>query len=111
LDNGLVDRITHTPDPPYTAVIFTSVRTQDDSGYASMMERMVELVVQQPGYLGHDAFRDGNRGINVSYWTDDSSAAAWKQVSEHTVAQQRGREAWYVDYTVRIATVDRAYGI
>ena len=76
-----------------------------------MMERMVELVGQQPGYLGHDAFRDGGRGINVSYWTDASPAAAWKQVHEHAVAQQRGREAWYADYTVRIAPVDRAYGM
>ncbi|MBV9830582.1 MAG: antibiotic biosynthesis monooxygenase [Marmoricola sp.] len=100
-----------TPEPPYTAVIFTSVRTRDDTGYARMMERMVELVTEQPGYLGHDAFREGDRGINVSYWTDASAAAAWKQVHEHTVAQHRGRAAWYADYSVRIATVERAYGM
>jgi heme-degrading monooxygenase HmoA len=104
-----VDRIARTPEPPYTAVIFTSVRTSDDTGYARMMERMLELVRRQPGYLGHDAFREDDRGINVSYWTDPAAAAAWKQVHEHTVAQHRGREAWYADYTVRIAQVDRDY--
>ena len=101
--------LTRTPDPPYTAVVFTSLRQEDDRGYATMLARMVELVVQQPGYLGHDAVRDERRGINVSYWADADAAAAWKQVTEHVVAQQRGREAWYDDYTVRVATVERAY--
>lgn len=40
----------------------------------------------------------------------DAAPAAWKQVAEHLVAQQRGREAWYADYRVRVATVTRAYG-
>ena len=111
--NGGMDAppLTRTPDPPYTAVVFTSLRQEDDRGYATMLARMVELVVQQPGYLGHDAVRDERRGINVSYWVDAEAAAAWKQVTEHVVAQQRGREAWYDDYTVRVATVERAYGM
>ena len=33
--------IAATPDPPYVAVIFTSVRTtEDDAGYAEMADRM-----------------------------------------------------------------------
>ena len=40
-----------------------------------------------------------------------AAAAAWKQVAEHLVAQERGRETWYDDYTVRIATVEREYGM
>ncbi len=46
----------------------------------------------------------------MSYWVDDAAAAAWKQVAEHLVAQRRGREDWYADYRVRVATVGRAYG-
>ena len=101
--------ITKTPEPPYTAVIFTSVRRPEDHGYARMMERMVALVAEQPGYLGHDAFRDGDRGINVSFWVDADAARRWKQVAEHAIAQERGREAWYDDYVVRIATVEHDY--
>lgn len=37
------------PEPPYYAVIFSSLRTRDDLGYDAMSERMVELTVQQPG--------------------------------------------------------------
>ena len=101
--------IAQTPQPPYTAVIFTSLRTDGDRGYARMSERMAELAAAQPGYLGLESARD-DLGITVSYWVDEAAAAAWKQVAEHLVAQQRGREAWYADYQVRIATVTRSYG-
>jgi hypothetical protein len=33
--------IAHTPEPPYYAVIFTSVRTPGDHGYAAMAEESV----------------------------------------------------------------------
>lgn len=101
--------IATTPEPPYTAVIFTSLRTETDNGYAHMAERMDRLAAQQPGFLGVESARDG-LGITVSYWADDAAAAAWKQVAEHLIAQDRGREVWYADYQVRVATVTRSYG-
>lgn len=101
--------IASTPQPPYTAVIFTSSRTDGDNGYSAIAARMEELAAHQPGYLGIESARSG-LGITVSYWVDDAAAAAWKQVAEHLVAQRRGRDAWYTDYEVRIATVTRAYG-
>jgi heme-degrading monooxygenase HmoA len=106
-----VQPIAQTPEPPYTAVIFTSTRTEGDRGYGRMSERMDALASQQPGYLGHESVHDGGSGITVSYWVDHSAAAAWKQVAEHLVAQDRGRTTWYDGYTVRIATVDRDYSM
>jgi heme-degrading monooxygenase HmoA len=101
--------IANTPEPPYTAVIFTSLRTDGDRGYLTMAARMEALAAKQPGFLGIESAREG-LGISVSYWTDETAAAAWKQVSEHVVAQQRGRDAWYADFQVRVATVTRSYG-
>lgn len=101
--------IASTPEPPYTAVIFTSLRTAGDNGYAATAASMEALASQQPGYLGIEAARDG-LGVTVSYWRDEASARAWKRVAAHLVAQQRGREEWYADYRVRIATVRREYG-
>jgi heme-degrading monooxygenase HmoA len=101
--------IASTPEPPYTAVIFTSIRADVDQGYGVMSARMEELAAQQPGYLGIESARSG-LGITVSYWVDDEAARAWKQVAEHAIAQQRGREVWYSDYRVRVATVTRDYG-
>jgi heme-degrading monooxygenase HmoA len=102
--------IASTPEPPYTAVIFTSLRTDGDRGYAATAARMEELAARQPGYLGIESARDG-LGITVSYWRSETDAAAWKQVAEHLAAQRRGRQEWYADYRVRVATVTRDYGL
>jgi heme-degrading monooxygenase HmoA len=98
-----------TPEPPYVAVIFSSVRNPGDNGYAETAEAMLELVREQDGYLGVESARDGI-GITVSYWRDENAARAWKQVAEHLVVQRRGRDSWYFDYRVRVASVFREYG-
>lgn len=94
------------------AVVFSSVRRGPDPAYDQMAERMADLAAQQPGYLGVRSVRDPGtqQGITVSYWRDDASARAWKQVAEHVEAQRRGREDWYAEYEVVIAEVTRAYG-
>jgi heme-degrading monooxygenase HmoA len=102
--------IADTPEPPYTAVIFTSTRTAGDNGYSRMLRRMEALAAEQPGYLGIESVKDGPEGITVSYWRDESHAAAWKQVAEHLVAQERGKQVWYDEYRVRVATVVHDYG-
>jgi len=45
----------------------------------------------------------------VSYWPDEASIRAWKQHTDHLVAQRLGRERWYASYTVDIAEVTRHY--
>ena len=97
-----------TPEPPYTAVIFTSLRSADDDGYAPMAEQMARLAAAQPGYLGVE-FAHESVGITVSYWVDDAAARAWKGVAEHVVAQRLGAQRWYEAYRVRVATVTRDY--
>lgn len=99
-----------TPEPPYTAVIFTSLRTPGDRGYAAAAAAMDALARRQPGYLGVESARE-EVGITVSYWVDDAAARAWKQVAEHLLVQRAGRERWYADYRVRVATVTRDYGL
>jgi len=104
------DIIADTPDPPYYAVIFTSVRTEGDNGYTDMAEKMVKLAAEQSGFLGIESARE-NLGITVSYWSDPESIKKWKADIEHLEAQKTGREKWYAAYRVRIAKVEREYGI
>lgn len=41
-----MSEIAKTPETPYYAVIFTSVRTEVDNGYTKMADEMVRLVSQ-----------------------------------------------------------------
>ncbi|HIO31840.1 antibiotic biosynthesis monooxygenase family protein [Marinobacter salarius] len=102
--------IANTPKPPYYAVIFSSHRTDGDNGYGEMAERMAELAAQQPGYLGMESAREG-LGITVSYWDSLEAIRNWKQNAEHQEAQRLGHQQWYSSFRVRIAKVEREYGI
>ena len=100
--------IANTPKVPYYAVIFTSIKSDEDNGYNEMSEKMVELVKEQDGFLGFESVREGI-GITVSYWRDLESINKWKENIEHQVAQKLGKEKWYKNYTIRIAEVKREY--
>jgi heme-degrading monooxygenase HmoA len=94
-----------TPDPPYYAVIFTSVRSGTDSGYAEANARMMELAQGMEGFLGVDSAADA-LGITVSYWRDIAAIAKWRDHAEHRVVQDKGRSDWYRSYTLRVARVE-----
>ena len=93
---------------PYYAVIFTSTKTQNDKGYSLMAEIMEKLAKEQPGFIGVESARN-EIGITVSYWKDLESIKNWKANTDHLLAQQKGIESWYENYTVRIALVEREY--
>ena len=101
--------IAQTPQPPYYAVIFSSLRNESENGYHQMAERMAVLAAQQPGYLGYESARE-EIGITVSYWRSLDDIKNWKQNAEHLFAQQQGRSEWYTAYKTRICLVERDYG-
>ena len=98
----------HTPHPPYFAVIFSSVRTDGDNGYAEAARRMLELASEQPGFLGFESARQ-EIGISVSYWASLEAIAAWKENLAHRQAQARAGD-WYGAFRVRVCRVEREYG-
>jgi heme-degrading monooxygenase HmoA len=102
----------NTPEPPYYVVIFTNQRTTGDDGYAYTAERMVALAKQQPGFLGVESARGADGvGITVSYWASKDAIAVWRQHAEHSLAREQGRKHWYGQFSVRVAKVERAYGM
>lgn len=102
--------LANTPNPPYYAVIFTSLRTEIEEGYQEMAEEMVRLAALQSGYLGHESARD-RLGITISYWESLEAIQHWKAQSDHLLAQKYGREKWYSAYSTRIAKVERDYSM
>jgi heme-degrading monooxygenase HmoA len=101
--------IATTPDPPYYAVIFTSLRTDVEEGYGDASDRMIELAAQQPGFLGVESARgDDGLGITVSYWKSEEAIANWRANAEHRIVQGRGIAKWYTEFFTRVARVERA---
>ncbi len=94
--------------PPYYAVIFTNLQTNDTEGYPAMAETMERLVRQQPGFLDFEQARE-DIGITISYWESLEAIAGWKANLEHLEAQKLGKERWYEWYKIRICKIEREY--
>ncbi|MBG0838953.1 Heme-degrading monooxygenase HmoA [Pseudomonas sp. NFACC19-2] len=101
--------IATTPEPPYYVVIFTSVRTEVDAGYAKAAQHMLELAAQQPGFLGVESARSDGLGITLSYWQSEEAIRTWREHAEHSAVREQGRADWYAAFTTRVAKVERAY--
>ena len=97
-----------TINPPYYAVIFTSVKKENAEGYEQMAEKMVTLAKQQPGFIGVESARN-EIGITVSYWQSLEAISLWKQHTQHLIAQELGKNNWYKHYKVRFCLVEREY--
>lgn len=111
LDPAYAHAFADTSEPPYYAVVFTSLRNDaDPEGYGEAAEQMVRLAAAQPGYLGVESVRGADGvGITVSYWRTEADILAWKHHMEHAAVRNRGRRDWYTRYITRVAKVERAY--
>lgn len=97
--------------PPYYAVVFTSVRTEEDAGYGETAERLGELVQDVPGFLGEDSARTpGGLAITVAYFRDLDGIEQWRAHAEHRAAKEHGRAHWYERYSLHIAKVEHSHG-
>ncbi len=90
-------------------VIFRARARDLDAEYSAMAAQMRQLALTQFGCLDFTAVTEGDQEVALSYWPDEASIRAWKQHTDHLIAQQLGRERWYTSYTVEVAEVTRRY--
>lgn len=90
-------------------VIFRAQAKALDAEYSAMAAQMRDLALTQFGCLDFTAATEGDQEIAVSYWPDEASIRAWKQHTDHLLAQRLGRERWYARYSVEVAEVKSHY--
>ncbi|HXV08944.1 MAG TPA: antibiotic biosynthesis monooxygenase [Burkholderiales bacterium] len=49
--------------------------------------------------------------LSLSFWRDEESVRAWRNVEAHRAAQAKGRGGVFADYRLRVASVVRDYGL
>lgn len=92
------------------AVVFISQKSPHTEGYASMLQEMLELGRQQPGFIRVDNVHNGNQGITISWWETLEDIDRWRRHPRHLEAKKRGRGQWYESYRIAICKVDKEWG-
>jgi heme-degrading monooxygenase HmoA len=101
-----------TPKPPYFTVVFTSQRTKIEEGYTEMNDSLWNDAQKLDGFLGAESLRNEEGfGVTVLYFKDMETIQEWSKYQKHLRAKEMGKEKWYEGYRVRIAKVEREYGM
>lgn len=90
-------------------VIFRAKIAKLDEKYSTVAQRLRDLALTEFGCSEFHAVTEGNHEIALSYWPDQDKIRAWKQHSDHLIAQELGKKNWYESYSVQICELKRQY--
>jgi heme-degrading monooxygenase HmoA len=80
-------------------------------GKAAELKPLLEAI---DGFISVERFQsltDPRRMLSLSFWRDEEAVKAWRNTEEHRQAQRAGRGGIFADYRLRIAEVQRDYGM
>jgi heme-degrading monooxygenase HmoA len=66
------------------------------------------------GFLSIERFQSlstPGKILSLSFWRDEEAVASWRRTDAHRIAQGQGRAGIFSDYRLRVATVERDYGM
>ena len=97
------------------AVIFEAMPHADKKEeYFKIAAALKPTLEKMDGFISIERFQsfaDPDKVLSLSFWRDEASIQAWRNVEMHRYAQAKGRESIFKDYHLRIAAVSRDYGI
>lgn len=97
------------------AVIFEVIpHTDQKDEYLKLAAALKPLLQDIEGFISIERFislHDPEKILSLSFWKDEESIRQWRNVEMHRMAQGQGRNVIFKDYRLRIADVNRDYGM
>jgi heme-degrading monooxygenase HmoA len=97
------------------AVIFEAIpHAEKKDEYFSIAAALKPMLEQIDGFISIErfqSFNDPDKVLSLSFWKDEESLKQWRNLEMHRYAQSKGRESIFKDYHLRIADVNRDYGM
>jgi heme-degrading monooxygenase HmoA len=105
-------RVARTPRPPYYAVTTTTEfkPEYDKDEHVRLAIELYRHAQEIGGFLGLEAFFDGNASTATSFWTDLEAIDRWRKHPVHGAAKAKAKASWFGPTITRIARVDTDYG-
>jgi heme-degrading monooxygenase HmoA len=66
------------------------------------------------GFISVERFQSLTRPgvfLSLSYWRDEAAIAQWRNLACHRDGQREGRDVVFADYSIRVMSCVRAYGM
>ena len=97
------------------AVIFEVIPSEDGKQtYLDIAADLKPRLEQIPGFISIERFQslvDERKLLSLSFWENEAAIARWRNLEQHRAAQQAGRDKLFEKYRIRVAAVERDYGL
>lgn len=97
------------------AVIFeVEPKEGHKDAYLDIAAKLKPSLATIEGFISIERFQslaDPNKVLSLSFWRDEAAIAAWRALPVHRTAQASGRGEHFSNYRLRVAEVDRDYGM
>jgi heme-degrading monooxygenase HmoA len=97
------------------AVLFEAMPNEGkEQEYFDTAAALRPLLEKIEGFISIERFRsvnDPSKVLSLSFWRDEESIKQWRNMELHRSAQAKGRQDIFKDYRLRIARVERDYGL
>ena len=82
--------------------------------YLDIAARLKSELIGIEGFISIERFQslvDPEKILSLSFWESEASVRAWRNREMHRAAQAAGRAFVFADYRLRVALVERDYGM
>jgi heme-degrading monooxygenase HmoA len=97
------------------AIIFEVWPAEGETGhYLDLAADLKPELAKIDGFISVERFQsltDPGKLLSISFWRDEASVAAWRNLPAHRRTQSKGRHGVFRDYRLRVAAVIRDYGM
>ena len=97
------------------AVIFeVEIADGRKADYLDIAAELKPLLEQVDGFISVERFQsltNDGKLLSLSFFRDEEAILAWRNLAEHRVAQTKGRAGIFANYRLRVAEVQRDYGM
>lgn len=97
------------------AVIFeVELKLDGKDEYLEIAAQLKALLSTIDGFISIERFQSlSNEGkvLSLSFWRDEEAIGAWRNLTLHREAQQKGSQNLFNDYRIRVAEVSRDYSL
>lgn len=97
------------------AVIFEVwPKSEHEQDYFDAAQALRVSLESAPGFISVERFRsvsETGKILSLSFFESEAALQSWRNTDEHRKTQALGRRVYFQDYRLRIATVQRDYGM
>lgn len=82
--------------------------------YFALSDELRPLLQQLDGFLSVERFEsaaDPGKFVSLSFWRDEQSLKAWRDLEQHRLVMAKGRSGILRDYRIRVTQVTLDYSM